>query len=353
MKNKLCFLCVYVFILLLFIIHNRIFAAEPKYHLMAFTAFREMKPFPQFMFSLFVMLASLFVFMFLAVILAIPFFGLSNLMNNLGSIVIGTPEGLAFLKYMQVIQSIGLFVAPALILGWLYHGNFSDYLQLNRTTKFTTYLYAGLSILALIPLINYIGEINSQMKLPASLSGLENWMREMEETAKVLTDKFMKVDGISGLLFNVFMIAVLPAIGEELMFRGVIQRIFTTMTKNYHWGIWIAAFIFSAFHMQFYGFLPRLLLGAMFGYLLVWTGTMWAPILAHFVNNTLGVVGYYLIDKGSISHDIEQWGTGREELPLVLFSLASVSLLLFLIYRNSIKTKMPDHQIDSQAPRID
>lgn len=285
-------------------------------------------------------------FLIISIILAIPFFGLSSLMDSLKPGGMNTSEGMVLLKYFQVVQSIGLFVAPALVLGWLYHGNFSEYLQINRTTKFTSYLYAGLSILMLIPLINYIGEINSQMKLPDSMSGLENWMREMEETAKVLTDKFMKVEGISGLLFNVFMIAVLPAVGEELLFRGVIQRIFTTMTKNYHWGIWIAAFIFSAIHIQFYGFIPRFLLGAMFGYLLVWTGTMWVPILAHFVNNIMGVIGYYLIDKGSISKDIEQWGTGTEQFPLVLFSLSSTGLLLFLIYRNSMKTKIPDHQID-------
>ena len=320
---------------------------------MDFTAFRGMKPFSQLIFSLFVMVISVLVFMLLSIILAIPFFGMSSLITSLTPAGMNTPEGMVFLKYFQVVQSIGLFVVPAFILGWLYHGNSSEYLQINRTTDFPTYLYAGLSILLLIPLINYIGEINNQMKLPESLSGLENWMRTMEDTAKVLTDKFMKVEGISGLLFNVFMIAILPALGEELLFRGVIQRIFINMTKNYHWGIWIAAFIFSAFHMQFYGFLPRMLLGAMFGYLLVWTGTMWAPILAHFVNNTMGVIGYYLIDKGSISKDIEQWGTGPEQFPLVLFSLASVSLLLFLIYRNSIKTKIPAHPSDSQAPGID
>ena len=307
---------------------------------MDFTAFRGMKPFAQLMFSLFVMVISTLVFILLAIVVAIPFFGLASLMTGLTPAGMETAEGMVFLKYFQVVQSIGLFVVPPLILGWLYHGNFIEYLQLNRTTNFTSYVYAGLSILVLIPLINYIGEINSQMMLPASLAGLENWMRTMEETTKALTDKFMKVEGLSGLLFNVFMIAVLPAIGEELMFRGVIQRIFTNMTKNYHWGIWIAAFIFSAIHMQFYGFLPRFLLGAMFGYLLVWTGTIWVPILAHFVNNTMGVVGYYLIDKQIISKDIEQWGTGNEQFPLVLFSVATTGLLLFLIYKNSIKTKI-------------
>ena len=320
---------------------------------MALTAFRDMKPFAQFMFSLFVMVVSVLVFMLLAIVLAIPFFGMGSLVDSLSPEGMTSPEGMVFLKYFQVIQSIGLFIVPPLILGWLFHGNFSEYLQINRTTTTRSYFYIALSVLLLIPLINFVGEINNQMDLPASMDGLEKWMRTMEESAKVLTEKFMKVEGIPGLLFNVFMIAVLPALGEELLFRGVIQRIFTTMTRNIHWGIWIAAFIFSAFHMQFYGFLPRLLLGAMFGYLLVWTGTMWAPILAHFVNNTMGVVGYYLIDKGIISRDIEKWGTGEEQFPLVLFSLASTGILLYLVYRNSPTRKMPANQIDSQAPRID
>ena len=321
---------------------------------MAFTAFRGMKPFSQLMFSAFVMVASLLVFMILAMIVAIPFFGLETLMSGLSVSGMDTPEGLAFLKYFQVVQSIGLFVVPPIVIAWLYHGNINEYLLLNKTTSLPNYLYAMLAVLTLIPLINFMGEINSQMKFPESLSGIEDWMRTMEDAAEVMVKKFMKVGNISGLLFNIFMIAILPALGEELMFRGVIQRIFTSWSKNYHWGIWITAFLFSLMHMQFYGFLPRMALGAMFGYLLVWSGTMWVPILAHFANNTMGVVGYYLIDKGKISKDIEEWGTGTEQLPLILLSLVTTGLLLFLIYRNDwAKTKMPMNQIDSQAPRID
>lgn len=321
---------------------------------MAFTAFRRMKPFAQLMFSLFVMLVSLLVFMIVAIIVAIPFFGMGDLMSGLSVSGMNTPEGLAFLKYFQVIQSIGLFVVPPFVIAWLYHGNIREYLLIDRTTSLSSYLYAILAVLMLIPLINFIGEINGRMKLPESFSGIENWMRSMEDAAKVIVEKFMKVENLSGLLFNVFMIAILPAFGEELMFRGVFQRIFTNWSKNYHWGIWITAFLFSAMHMQFYGFLPRMALGAMFGYLLVWSGTMWVPILAHFMNNTMGVLGYYLIDKGEISKDVEEWGTGSGQFPLVLISLASTGLLLYLIYRNQpAETKMPANQIDSQAPRID
>jgi len=321
---------------------------------MDFTSFRTMKPFAQLMFALFVMVASVFIFMVVGMIVAIPFYGLASLMNGMSESSLNSPEGINLLKYFQVIQSIGLFVAPPFAIGWLYHGNISEYLKINRSTKIQSYLLATVCLLAVIPLINFLGAINNQMSFPESLSGLETWMKTMEDAAKVMIEKFMEVNSVSGLMFNIFMIAVLPALGEELMFRGVIRQILTNWTKNYHWGIWITAFLFSAMHMQFYGFLPRMALGAMFGYLLVWTGTMWVPILAHFVNNLMGVLGYFLIGKGAISKDIEEWGTGTEQIPLVVISVLTVGVLLFLIFRSEqAKTKMPANQIDSQASRID
>jgi membrane protease YdiL (CAAX protease family) len=303
---------------------------------MAFTAFRGMKPFPQLMFSLFIMVVSVLVFLVVGMLVAVPFYGVEMLTGSLSASGMNTPEGLYFLKYFQVLQSVGLFIVPPFILAWLYQGNIAEYLQLNRSTNIRVYLLAILALLIVIPFINFLGDLNSKMTLPDSLSGVENWMRSMEDAAQVMVDKFMKVESISGLLFNVFMIAVLPALGEELMFRGVIQKIFSNWTKNQHWGIWISAFFFSAMHMQFYGFLPRMALGAMFGYLLVWTGTMWAPILAHFVNNLMGVLGYYFINKGVITKDVEEWGTGTGQLPLVIFSFVVVGFLLFQIRRYQV-----------------
>jgi hypothetical protein len=251
-----------------------------------------------------------------------------------------------------VLQSIGLFIIPPFILASLYHGSIGEYLQINQSASASTYFLAAISLLFVIPFINFLGDLNSRMTFPEAFSGIESWMRNMEDAAELMVEKFMKVEHISGLLFNLFMIAVLPALGEELMFRGVIQRILTNWTKNHHWGIWIAALLFSAMHMQFYGFIPRMALGAMFGYLLVWTGSMWVPILAHFVNNAMGVLGYFLINKGVISKDVEEWGTGSEQLPLVIVSLTAVGFLLFMIFRKAA-IKMPVNQADSQASRID
>lgn len=320
---------------------------------MAYTTFRGMHPFAQFMFSLFVMVVCVLIFMFVSIIIAIPFFGMSEIMNSVGSAATDSAKGLNFLKYAQVVQSIGLFIVPPFILAWLFSGKIAQYLMIDHNSSSSNFLYTGLSILLLIPFINFAGEINSKLTLPSSLSGVEDWMRTMEESAKVLTEKFLKVDSVPALLFNIFMVGLLPAIGEELLFRGIIQRIFINWTKSQHWGIWIAAIIFSAFHFQFYGFLPRMLLGAMFGYLLVWTGSMWVPMLAHFINNTMGVLGYYLMDRAVISNDIEQWGTGIEQLPILIFSIVSAGGMLYLVFRGSDQTKMPANQIDSQAPRID
>lgn len=321
---------------------------------MAFTAFRDMKPFSQLMFALFVMVASVLIFLVLAMLVAVPFFGLESLMGSMTPSGLETPENLNFLKYFQVVQSIALFVIPPFILAWLYHGNISEYLRINRSTIPSSYLIAAVMVVAILPFINFLGAMNGKMTFPEAFSGIESWMKGMEEAANLMVEKFMKVEHVSGLLFNIFMIAVLPALGEELMFRGVFQKILTNWTKNYHWGIWITAFLFSAMHMQFYGFLPRMALGALFGYLLVWTGTMWVPILAHFVNNAMGVTGYFLIHKGIISNEVEDFGTGPEQFPLVLASFTIAGLLLYALYRTELrKPKMPANQVDSQASRID
>ena len=189
---------------------------------------------------------------------------------------------------------------------------------------------------AAAPFINFIGELNMRMVFPEWLSGIEQWMQDAEEKAAELTEAFLKVESIGGLAFNLFMIAFLPAIGEELLFRGVIQRIFTRMTKSHHWGIWISAILFSSLHLQFYGFVPRLLLGVLFGYLLVWSGSLWLPIVGHFLNNTFAVLAMFLIDKKLLSPEIEKYGADSDS-----FYMAGISLLLVLVFLFLIKKGKP------------
>lgn len=302
---------------------------------MAFTAFRDMKPFPQLMFSLFVILVSFLGFMIAAILVAIPFFGLEALMDLQGLSAMAAPETIILLKYLQVVQAIGLFIVPSVILGWLYYGKFWEYLYLKRTPNSESIFIVFVLMFFAAPMINLVGEWNANMVLPEWLSGVEEWMRNSEENAEELTRAFLKVNGISGLSFNLFMIAFLPAIGEELLFRGVIQRIFTKMTRNHHLGVWISAILFSALHMQFFGFVPRMLLGALFGYLLVWSGSMWLPIIAHFLNNAIAVIVMYLIDKNMISQKIEEIGSSVGSYYWAVISLGLIVVLMMMLKRQN------------------
>lgn len=310
---------------------------------MAFTAFRSMKPPSQLMFSIFVVIVSFLAFLVASMVIAIPLFGLDSMLSipTIGDL--NNPESVRILKYFQVVQSIGIFIVPPFILAWLFHGKITEYLGLNKAVTFVSVLLVLVLSLAASPFINFIGEINANMHLPEWLSGIENWMKNAEEQAAELTEAFLKVETTGGLLFNIFMVAFLPAIGEELLFRGVIQRIFTDWTKNVHWGVWISAILFSALHLQFYGFIPRMFLGVLFGYLLVWSGSIWLPIVAHFINNGVAVVAMYLIDKDLLSPEIEVIGTTSDS-----YYMAAVSLFLIVVFMMMIKRQSIE---DIQEPR--
>lgn len=308
---------------------------------MAFTAFRGMGSWSQLIMTAFVVLVS-FLFLFILSILAvIPFVGLEEMMGMFSGADPDNPSAIALLKYFQVVQSIGFFVLPPIMIGWLFSGNTVKYLQLDRKIDFTLIFIAIGAILIVNPFISFIGQINNEMSLPAFLSGLEEWMRRMEDQAAALIDRFMDVETIGGLLFNLLMIAVIPAVGEEFLFRGVIQKIFTGMTHSHHGGIWISAFFFSALHMQFYGFLPRMLLGGLFGYMLVYSGSLWLPVISHFVNNALGVLFLYFENQGY--KGIEKLSTIGEDttylLPAAFISIVITLYLMLLLKRKSTVLK--------------
>ena len=154
-------------------------------------------------------------------------------------------------------------------------------------------------ILAAFPLAQFAFWLN--MKIPMPL-----FLIEMEDGAAEMVKNLLLVDQPYELWFNLFIIAVVPAIGEEFIFRGILQKKLVEQMKNPHVAIWLAALIFSAIHMQFQGFLPRMLLGAILGYLYHWTGNLWVPIFAHLVNNGVQIVGQYFFQKGMIEINMEE-----------------------------------------------
>ncbi|MBN1769008.1 MAG: CPBP family intramembrane metalloprotease [Prolixibacteraceae bacterium] len=279
-------------------------------------------------------LGCLLVSVIIAALTAMPLFGPNVLETMMGAGVSFDESNIPLLKYLQLWQSIGLFIIPALLLAFVFSTSVWNYLKMNKRISMGSTVLAGFIVLLSGPLISYVGILNAEMDLPQWLSGLEQWMRQSEDQAGTLTKMFVKADSIGILLYNVFLIALIPAIGEEFLFRGVVQRIFLDWTKNKHIAIWISAILFSALHLQFYGFIPRALLGAIFGYLFVWSGSIWLPVIAHFVNNTLAVVAYYLYGVGTLKTDPEKLGADMQNAWIAaLLSLIAVVSLMAYFYR--------------------
>jgi len=268
--------------------------------------------------------------MIIATVISIPFLGTEGVSSIFGSSSGVNEENLPFLKFLQIIQSIGLFIVPSILVAFLFNQSVSRYLKLDKKPFLFSIALAVLIIFISNPIINFTGELNSKLSLPESLSKLENWMRSTEETAAQLTKLFLKTESIGGLMFNLFMIALIPAIGEEFLFRGVIQRVLSEWTKSNHLAIWISAILFSALHFQFYGFLPRAILGAMFGYLFVISGNLWLPVIAHFINNAAAVVAYYLYGEGILNVDPEKIGIDSKYQVAVIISVVLLISLYFI-----------------------
>ncbi len=279
-----------------------------------------------------VVLVSFFVVFLLGILISFPFFDSSPLDPKIYSDM-GSPASISILKYLQIVQSIGLFIIPPFILSYIFTLKNQSFLSLERTPQIRSLILVPIAIILSIPAINFFAELNSWIVFPKFLSDLEQAFKSSEENAQRITEIFLSVDSISGLLMNLFMMALIPAIGEELLFRGVFQKLFTAAFKNHHIGILISAILFSAIHMQFYGFFPRMFLGMLFGYLLVWSKSMWLPMLAHFVNNGFIVTASYFTAKNSLSEGIEDVGSTLDTMIYALYSFILISGIFYFIYR--------------------
>ena len=228
------------------------------------------------------------------------------------------PLSVTSLKWIQLFQSAAMFLLPPLCMAYLWAKAPMQWLKVDKFQSFKVSSMAILLMLVALPAINLLADINQQMALPTFLEPLEAWMKTQEETAKQLTEQFLSVTTYSGLIINILLMALLPAVAEELTFRGVLQRLFQGSNvsdfhtvKVPHVAIWVTAILFSAIHMQFYGFLPRMLMGALFGYMLVWTGSLWVPILMHFTNNAMAVILYFVATRaGWDMEKVDAIGTG-------------------------------------------
>lgn len=268
-----------------------------------------------------------------------PLFGIS--LMEVAAIQTGAGEAgaLRFLQFSQLTSSIGVFILPPFLLMWYNKLKILPALHFSKTTASGGFFLAMAVILMLVqlPLINAFADLNKAMHLPESLQGLEQWMREKEDTAARITETFLKMPGIADYIIAMIIMAVIPALGEELLFRSTLQPLLTGMTGRKHLAIWITAFVFSAIHVQFFGFIPRFLIGAFLGYIFLWTGNIWIPVIAHFTNNGAAVTGYYLQQHGYIESSPDDLGTGSFAWFEILLASALFISGMLLFYKRSKK----------------
>jgi len=243
----------------------------------------------------------------------------------------GNPEVVQINRVLLLFQHLGLFVIPAIVFAKLCSSSWKQFLGFRFILPQFLVGSAVLMIVAL-PFINVLAWLNEGLEFPMALKGLEEVFVSMEANAMELTEAIAMTESVGLLIFNLLVVAVLPAFGEEMIFRGLILPMIRRWTGNVHVAVWVTAFLFSAMHLQIFGFLPRLILGALLGYLFVWSRTLWAPIVAHLANNGLALILMFLIARDYIPEEADRFeGSSGDWIWMFASLLAMTFCILFLL----------------------
>lgn len=230
----------------------------------------------------------------------------------------------------STIQNIVMFILPAICTAFFVSTQPISLLGLAKGIHIKAIAGILLIYIIALPALNQIILWNNEIHFPSWLHDMETMMRSMEEAAAKTTETLLSTNSIIGLFYGILIVGLLTGFSEELFFRGTLQRIIGSNGMNYHIVIWISAIIFSLLHFQFFGFIPRVLLGAFFGYLFVWTGSIWCAAIAHAINNSVVVISAFLENKGYSMLDIERLGVVESGFPIwaTISFIATFTILL-------------------------
>ena len=296
--------------------------------------FSDTTPFIRLLMICILMGISYLIITFLGLLLVMPLFSMS--WERLQTLIEGGMQAmdLALLYYLQGLQTLGLFIVPAVLVNKLIFKKEENFF----TARHSGILVTGFLILLVLvfssPLLQWIIQWNAGIRLPESLRSIESTLQSLEKERFEVTERLMENKSVFIFIVNILIISVLPALGEEFFFRGLLQKIMADWLRNHHMGIIIAAFCFSAIHLQFYGFFPRLLLGLFFGYLYFWSKNIWIPVLAHFLNNTLAVTLAFFAEDFNTRFNDFIGELNNNSVITGIMSLALTAVLIFLIRQN-------------------
>ncbi|HEX2608380.1 MAG TPA: CPBP family intramembrane glutamic endopeptidase [Flavisolibacter sp.] len=240
------------------------------------------------------------------------------------------PNLITFIRGTLLVQFLGLFLIPTLLFAYFSDPKPARYLGLKAPQDPLYWILGILVMVAAIPMVEYSGWINQQL-IPA---GSQKWMKALEEEAAKQIQFMLKKHTLGELFKNLIFISLFAGIGEELFFRGVLQRLFIRATRSPWVGIVIAAALFSAFHFQFFGFIPRLLLGILLGVIYWYSGSLWPSIIAHFAYDALIIVLAYFNPSMLENPDATLMKPGQM-LPMALISTVLTALLVWHMMRRS------------------
>jgi uncharacterized protein len=260
--------------------------------------------------------------------------GMKELIGNMNVSIMKSPNGWWSLMVAQGIASFMTFVLAAYLYIKLVEREKLSFLNFEKAPSVLIFILVFLAQLAFSPINGYFQELNQQMKLPAALGNLERLFKSMEDSMAEVVKYLTIFDTNIKLIVAILVIAVIAGIGEELIFRGLVQRKLLKAFNNPHAAIWVSAIIFSAIHMQFYGFLPRMFLGALLGYFYYWSGNIWVPIAGHIFNNAVAIILVHLVNIKAVSPDIEK--LDKVPMPALVGSVAVFGGLMYLLYSKTI-----------------
>lgn len=231
-------------------------------------------------------------------------FILGALLASLFLRTINTPH----VRIATVVQDVVMFIVPAIATAVVCSRYPARFLAIDRLPRIGMTLSAVFTLFISAPLQDAIIKWNESLQLPDSFAALKGWMKAAETSATETVKLLMGGSTIGDLIISLMIVGVFAGLGEELFFRGTLQRILSRNKFATHAAVWVTAFIFSAFHFQFYGFFPRLLLGAYFGYLAWWSRSLWLPVLVHIVNNSIVVVNDWSIRRAGLDESADYFG---------------------------------------------
>lgn len=240
------------------------------------------------------------------------------------------------LRIVTIIQDLLVFILPPIVTALLMTRLPAEFLEVMRKPRLLSVLAVVAAMLVAIPAMNVVIAWNASIDLPETMS----WFKTAEANAQAMIAKLMGEPTIGNLIMSVLIVGCLTGFAEELFFRGGLQKLLMCTRMNPHVAIWLAATIFSLFHLQIYGFVPRLLLGAFFGYLMWWSGSLWLPVIAHALNNTLVVITDWLSKSNGSVPDIDSLGVGVSAgaVAVALVSAVLAAVAVCVVRRVSLKS---------------